>query len=434
MSSRTLEVARDGTLLSRAFLDDPRVSRLLTLLDADGETARVVGGAVRNAALGLPPGDIDIATTALPEEVTRRARGARLRVLPTGVEHGTVTVVVAGLPLEVTTLREDVETDGRHAVVRFGRDFAADAARRDFTINAMSVDANGRVWDTTGGLADLAAGRVRFIGDPGRRIREDYLRILRFFRFSASYAVGPVDPSGLAAAVAEASGLKQLSRERMRAELLKLLSAPRAAEVVAAMGRASLLDLVVGTACRPPRFARLRAVLAAREADPDPILGLAALAMRGEIDAHTLRNTLRLSNGERDRLLRIAFALNGKQENGRAPNAHDISGLLFAQGRSATLDILTIRHVDGVASPDDPGWQAALRFATIAEIPALPVSGADVMARGVAHGPRVGQTLKTLQALWIRAGFPQSPAALHDLLDRAIETAQGDDQITGPAA
>jgi len=209
-----------------AVLAEPRLRRLLTALDGNGEETRVVGGAVRNALFGRRVKDVDLATTALPEETARRAREEGFKVVPTGIEHGTLTVIVGGEPFEVTTLREDVETDGRHAVVRFGRDFAADALRRDFTINALSVRADGEIRDYTGGLADIAAGRVRFIGSARGRIREDYLRILRFFRFFAEYAQGPIDADGLHAAIHERAGLERLSRERIRTEFLRLLAAP----------------------------------------------------------------------------------------------------------------------------------------------------------------------------------------------------------------
>ena len=427
MSGRTLAVDASGRLTNRAFLDDPRVVKVLALLDRDGEQARVVGGAVRNAALGLTPGDIDIATTAVPETVMARAKTARLRTIPTGVAHGTVTVVAGGLPLEITTLREDVETDGRHATVRFGRDFVADAQRRDFTINALSVDRTGQVHDYAGGVADLAARRVRFIGDPVTRIQEDYLRVLRFFRFSAFYASGELDLAGFAAVKAEAGGLRRLSRERIRAELLKLLSAPHAAAVVTRMAEAALLPLVVGLSGQPSRFARYRALVAARPAIPDPLLGLATLALGGESDAAILREHLRLSNEERDRLVRLADCISTNMAP-RPPDSRAIATLLFTYGRLTAADAVTWWHAESAASPDDAGWQAAARFATIATIPELPVSGADILARGVQRGPRVGQTLKLLQAAWIRAGFPESPSVLHDLLDRAIEEAQSSDR------
>ena len=420
---RALQVDPDGRLENRTFLDDPRVTRLLAVLDCDGEEARVVGGAVRNAALGLPPGDIDIATTAVPDVVTARARAARLRPVPTGIAHGTVTVVAGGLPLEVTTLREDVETDGRHATVVFGRDFVADAHRRDFTVNALSVDRYGRVHDSVGGLADLANGVVRFIGDPATRIREDYLRILRFFRFSASYATGQLDPAGFAATVSEADGLSLLSRERVRAELLKLLAATDAVAVVAAMDKVGMAERVIGLPCHSARFGRYRSIAAASGAPPDPILGLAALALGVEGDAQALRDALRLSNEELNRLARLASCLAKVRSATKPPDAHAISALLFDQGRGSTLDALSLWQAESEAEPDDAGWQAAARFAAIAVVPTLPITGTDVMARGISKGPLVGRSLKAFQALWIRAGFPQSPAVLHDLLDQAVGSA-----------
>ena len=226
----------------------PRSSlpRLLEVLSRDGEEARVVGGAVRNALMQLPPGDRDIATTATPDEVIRRVTAAGFKAVPTGVEHGTVTVVAAGTPFEVTTLRVDVETFGRHANVRFGRDWKADAERRDFSINALSVDASGIVHDYVGGIPDLAARRVRFIGDPAKRIAEDYLRILRFFRFHAAYGEGEPDGPGLAACVAGRHGLAQLSRERVRMELVKLLVAKGVVPALTAMADAGILHALLG--------------------------------------------------------------------------------------------------------------------------------------------------------------------------------------------
>src|SRR6516162_3233449 len=209
--------------------------RVLKLLNGDGEEARVVGGAVRNALLGIPVGDIDIATTALPAEVVRRAKAAGVKSVPTGIEHGTVTLVVDTQPFEVTTLREDTETFGRKARVAFGRDWVGDAHRRAFTINALSVGPDGVVHDYVGGLDDIAARRVRFIGDPGGRIEEDYLRILRFFRIHAAFGVGEPDRAGYLACIASRAGLVTLSAERVRMELLKLLVADGAVAAVAAM-------------------------------------------------------------------------------------------------------------------------------------------------------------------------------------------------------
>ena len=237
----------DGTHLGdAAWLKDGAIARLLALLDRDGEEARVVGGAVRNALMKLPVGEIDVATTAVPQDVVRRVEADGLKAVPTGIEHGTVTVVVDGHPFEVTTLRVDIETYGRKAKVVFGRDWQADAARRDFTINALSASPDGRVYDYVGGLADIAAHRVRFIGDPAARIAEDYLRILRFFRFHAWYGQGVPDATGLHACIAARSGLDMLSRERVRMELLKLMLAPHATPTLAVMAEAGILGTVLG--------------------------------------------------------------------------------------------------------------------------------------------------------------------------------------------
>src|ERR1700712_5872057 len=227
------------------WLKSGPAARVLELLNGDGEEARVVGGAVRNALLNIPIGDIDIATTALPDEVIRRARAAGIKSVPTGIQHGTVTLVVESQPFEVTTLREDIETFGRKAKVAFGRDWVRDAQRRDFTINGLSVDATGLVHDHVGGLKDIEARRVRFIGDAGQRIAEDYLRILRFFRMHAAYGAGAPDRAGYLACIAARAGLASLSAERVRMEMLKLLVAGGAEAAVTAMADAGLLLNIV---------------------------------------------------------------------------------------------------------------------------------------------------------------------------------------------
>ena len=259
---------------ARALLAHAPLARALDLLDRDGEEARLVGGAVRNALMGRPVADWDVTTTATPDVVMARAAAARLRTIPTGLTHGTVTLMIDGSPIEVTTLREDIGTDGRHATVRFGRDFETDALRRDFTINALSLSRAGTIHDYAGGLDDLAAARVRFIGDAATRIREDYLRTLRFLRFSAEYASGPLDPAGLAAAIRERAGLARLSRERVRQELMKLVAARRAVEVITQGAEVGLLGPLLRSVPQPRRLARLVAIAP----DAEAILRLAALA------------------------------------------------------------------------------------------------------------------------------------------------------------
>jgi len=299
-------VTRIDERINAPWLNERPLAQLLSLLNRDHQEARVVGGAVRNALLGIPHGDVDIATTALPAEVMRRAAAAGFKPVPTGVAHGTVTVVIDGRPFEVTTLREDVETFGRHATVRFGRDWVRDAERRDFTMNALSLSADGIAHDYVGGLADLRARRVRFIGDAATRIAEDYLRILRFFRFHAFYGDGHPDAEGLHAAIVARAGLAQLSRERVRMELLKLLLAPRAVAALVVMAESGLLGPVLGGVPHLASFANMAKVEAACGFWPDAARRLAALGVWVAEDAERLWQRLRLTNAEHARLTTMA--------------------------------------------------------------------------------------------------------------------------------
>ncbi|MGA2493689.1 MAG: CCA tRNA nucleotidyltransferase [Roseiarcus sp.] len=412
---------RDGRLADRRLLETGRLARALAALNGDGEETRLVGGAVRDLALGAAVGDFDLATTALPEVVMKRARAAGFGVAPTGLAHGTVTVIVEGRPIEATTLRRDVDTDGRHAKVAFGRDFRDDARRRDFTINALSLTPDGVVHDYVGGLIDLAAHRVRFIGEARQRIREDYLRILRFFRFSARYGDGGLDKAGLAAAIAEREGLAILSRERVRAELMKLFVAPRAAQTLAAICEAGLLQPLVAGQTDAARFARFAALEAAGEMAPDAVLRLGALCVLIEEDADRLRDRLRLSNAETERLAALARGLADLHDGEAPPSLGALRRLLFERRRQGALDALALFHADSGAGVDDWRFIRARAFLLSTPEPTLPITGADVVARGVTHGQRVGATLKKLQALWIRAGFPREPETLARLLDEALK-------------
>ncbi|MEI9803965.1 MAG: CCA tRNA nucleotidyltransferase [Pseudolabrys sp.] len=262
----------------------------------------MVGGAVRNALLEMPVHEVDVATTAVPEEVVRRVTAAGFKAVPTGIEHGTVTVVIDKHPFEVTTLRQDMETDGRHAKVAFGRDWKADAERRDFTINSLSASADGTVYDYVGGLADLAERQVRFIGEPKQRIEEDYLRILRFFRFHAVYGTGGHPyAEGVAACIAGRNGLDQLSRERVRMEILKLVVAPHAVPTLIAMADAGLLLRVLGGVSYLSNFENMAKAEAAIGLHPDPVRRLGALGVTIAEDAERLAQKLRLANVERER-------------------------------------------------------------------------------------------------------------------------------------
>src|ERR1700704_2492315 len=263
------------------WLSSGPAARVLELLSGNGEEARVVGGAVRNALLKIPTGDIDIATPALPAEVVRRAKAAGIKSVPTGIEHGTVTLVVDSQPFEVTTLREDIETFGRKAKVAFGRDWIRDAERRDFTINGLSVSTDGVVHDHVGGLQDLAERRVRFIGDPDQRIAEDYLRILRFFRMHAAYGADIPDRAGYLACIRARAGLINVSAERVRMEMLKLVIADGAINATIAMADGGLLLPILGGIGYLGPFAAMAAAERALRRKPDAGLRLGGVAVAG---------------------------------------------------------------------------------------------------------------------------------------------------------
>jgi poly(A) polymerase len=404
-------------LLSRAG-----VRRIFAALDGEGEELRIVGGAVRNALLGEDASDIDLATTAAPDRVASRAEKAGFKVVPTGIDHGTLTLLLDGAHFEVTTLREDVETDGRRAKVRFGRDFAGDARRRDFTINALSLDGRGQIFDYVGGRADLAARRVRFIGDPARRIAEDYLRILRFFRFSACYGAGPLDAEGLSACIALRDGLETLSHERIGAETLKILAAPRAGSIAEIMAHSGLLAFLP---CAPWP-ARLRGLRA--EGEPgDGLLGLAALALHNEADVERLGEALRLSNAQKKKLVAAARAAAFWHGAREAPAPSLLREALYRFGADGALAGLALIRAEAGAAPDDLGFARAAAFLRDTPPPRAPFDAADVTARGVKKGPGLGLALKKLQALWIRAGFPNDPQSIAQLIDEAC--AAGEDSF-----
>ena len=394
----------------------PGLARVLDALNGDGEEARIVGGAVRDWLIGRGArADVDIATTALPDDVIRRARAAGLKPVPTGIEHGTITVVAAGEPYEVTTLREDVETDGRRARVVFGRDWARDAARRDFTMNALYLTREGALIDLVGGEADARAGRVRFIGEADRRIREDYLRILRLFRFHAAFGHGPVDAEALAAAMRNRAGLKQLSRERVRTELLKLLVAPGAAPTLAEMGRADLLTPVLGRAGDVATFTRLAALEAALGVAPDAIRRLGALAVREEADALALREGLRLSNSEAARL----EALTGPAP-APAMCEKGQKAFIYRMGRATYADRALIAFARSGAPLEDEGWRALIALAGAWAVPVFPLKAGDFLARGLTPGPALGAALKRAEDAWIEAGFPMDGTALEGIVREAM--------------
>lgn len=405
-------------IASAPFLAEAPLRRVLDVLNGAGEETRIVGGAVRNALMGLPVADVDLATTALPQETARRAEAAGLKAVPTGIAHGTVTVVCAGTPFEVTTLREDVETDGRHATVRFGRDWARDAQRRDFTMNALFATKNGEVIDLVAGLDDLAARRVRFIGVPEQRIREDYLRILRLFRFHAGYGSGPLDPAALSAAIRCRAGLRNLSRERVGAEMLKLLAAPRAPETVRLMGDTGLLAMVLGGLGHFEALDRLAGLETALDRTPDAILRLGVLAVRIVEDADRLLERLRLSKAAHRRLTGLAEASPRLLDETTTPAA------LYAFGAPGFVDRLLYR---AALSPAHEADMAVLRRQVAAAAqwvsPAFPIRAETFIARGITPGPHLGATLAHARAAWVGAGFPEDADSIDTIVDDALVNA-----------
>jgi poly(A) polymerase len=406
-----------GRVLDDApWLRSGPASRVLKLLNADGEEARVVGGAVRNTLMKIPTGDIDIATTALPDEVMRRASAADIKSVPTGIEHGTVTLVVDAHPFEVTTLREDTETFGRKATVSFGRDWAADAARRDFTINGLSVDADGVVHDYVGGIADVEARRVRFIGDAGQRIAEDYLRILRFFRIHAAYGSGEPDRDGYLACISGRAGLAALSAERVRMEMLKLVVAEGAAAAVLAMADAGLLQPIFGGVAYIGPFSGMIAAERLLGLKPDPIRRLAALAVAVTEDARRVAMRLRLANSEAKSLDSMGhrwWRLAGMDE-ARARRR------LYRLGEDFYRNRLLLAWARAGGNAEEAHWRELATLPQRWSAPKFPLKAADFIARGIAEGPLLGQALALAEDAWLAADFPLDQATLNAIADQAV--------------
>jgi poly(A) polymerase len=403
-------------IIEAPWLREPALAALLAALNRDGEEARVVGGAVRNALLQLPHGDIDIATTALPQDVMRRAQAAGFKVVPTGLEHGTVTVVIESRPYEVTTLREDVETFGRHATVRFGRDWKRDAERRDFTMNGLTLSADGTVHDHVGGLADIAKRHVRFIGDAATRIAEDYLRILRFFRFHACYGEGAPDAAGLRAAIVARAGLDQLSRERVRMELLKLMVAPRAVPALVTMAEAGLLGPVLGGVPYLASFSNMAKVEAACGLAPDAARRLGALGVWLSEDAERLWQRLRLSNAEHERLAAMGDRWWRISPEMGETAARELIYRIGPEHYSARVLLAWSRSL----SAHDEAWPALATLPQRWSAPMFPLRAAHFIARGVEKGPSLGAALRRAEEAWIASEFPMERKVLNEIVNQAL--------------
>ncbi|RJF91517.1 CCA tRNA nucleotidyltransferase [Sphingomonas cavernae] len=384
---------------------------LLDALDADDGQARFVGGAVRDTLLGHEVQDVDIATRMRPDQAMQRMRAARIKVVPTGIDHGTVTAILPGGPIEVTTLRRDVSTDGRRATVAFSDDWREDAARRDFTINALYADpASGEIFDYFGGAEDLAAGRIRFIGDALTRIAEDHLRILRFFRFHARFGTGAPDTSALAACRARARDLMALSRERIADELLKLLGLPDPAPTIALMIEADIFSAIIPE-IGPDSLVRLKSLISnEREAAiaSDALRRLIALVPANADKADAIAARLKLSNAQRKR---IGIALGADECRPRE--------LLYRWGAVSATDRLLLSQL-----PADE-IVAQVKLVNTAERPRMPIGGGTLVARGLVAGPVVAKALQEVERRWIDEDFPDAArisAIADDVVAQALRS------------
>ena len=393
------------------WMDAPPTRKLMGAL---GE-ARFVGGAIRNTLLAKPVSDIDIATPLTPDEVAKKLTAAGIAFVPTGIEHGTLTAIVEGKPFEVTTLRRDVTTDGRHAVVAFTDDWTLDAQRRDFTMNALYADASGEVFDFVGGIADLKAGRVRFVGDAVTRIREDYLRILRLFRFHAWYGRGEIDADTMRAAAAEKDGIAKLSGERIAKEMLRLLEAESPAAVLRLMTTSGILAQVLPREANVTRLESLAKIDAVHSFAPDALLRLAALLPQDKALAGQVADRWKLSNAARDRLDDIAGA---SEKIGPDLSIREARKLLYRLGVRPFKDRVFLKWAED-AEASDP-WRALLALADAWERPHFPLTGRDVMLAGVPQGPLVGQVLGEVEAWWIDSDFTSNEFVLAEWLKAAV--------------
>lgn len=408
-----------GNIADRAaWLAAPDLQKLLAALSEGGEEARVVGGAVRNTLLNEPVGDIDIASTTLPQDTKSRAESCGFKVVPTGIDHGTVTVIAKGVPYEVTTLRADVETHGRQATVAFGRDWQVDAERRDFTVNALYVRANGDVIDPVAGLADIEKRVFRFIGDAEQRIREDYLRILRLFRFFAWYGSGRPDTAGLKASAKLKNHLQELSAERVWSELKKLLSAPDPSRALLWMRQSGVLTQVLPESEKWGIDTIHGLIRAERDLDwkPDALLRLQAIVPPDVVRMAELGKRLRLSNADKARLETWALADVPKPELSET----GLMKLIYSGSRQALIDRLKLAVVtarmnvetDSNAMIRSAQFNHLLAVASGADVPVFPLSGTDLIRHGYEKGPALGQKLKALEAAWLASDFKLSKEQL----------------------
>jgi len=404
------------TLGPHTWITDARTKSVMESLGQGA--ARFVGGCVRNTILGVPVDDVDIATVLKPEEVIAHLDRAGIKAVPTGIEHGTVTAVVDGKPYEITTLRKDVKTDGRHAEVTFSADWNEDASRRDFTMNALYADRDGTLHDPMGGYDDALSGTVRFIGEPQARIKEDYLRILRFFRFNAWYGKGEYDKDGLAACAANKDGLKRLSGERVQKETLKLLAARDPMPAIRAMAAAGILVEVLPEAANFERFAALSEIESHQLFTSDPVLRLGALLTGQEIEINTLADRLKLSNEVRDRLIRMHT---DQTKLVSYLSIREVRKALYWMGADTFKDCVMLHWAVDPKLNNAVQWRALLAIADSWERPKFPLTGEEVMAAGVPEGPMVGRVKREVEEWWVDVDFLDDRLSIVERLKAIVQ-------------
>ena len=396
-------------LTNQDWLHWPETHKVMAAIGGEG---RFVGGCVRNALLSAPVADVDIATPLLPDEVMRRLQAAGLGAVGTGLEHGTVTAIANKRPFEITTLRRDVATDGRRATVAYTDNWAEDASRRDFTMNALYADAEGVVFDPVGGLPDLRAGRVRFIGDAGTRIREDYLRILRLFRFHAWYGKGEIDTVAVSASAAARDQIKSLSGERIQKEMVRLLEAETPIAVLRTMAASGILAEVLPGQLNFERLEGLVEVDRAAFFTPDPLLRLAALVTSDE-QASQIAKRWRLSNDDRDRLRALAASTVKIVSYLSIP---EVSRTMYRHGQACVRDLVRLRWAEDKKASNGIQWRALLAIVDSWVRPVFPLSGRDVMNAGVPEGPLVGRVMGEVEEWWIDSNFTDDPFSIAERL------------------
>jgi len=414
-----VEVSKTAlSLVGQPWLDDADTRKVVQALTRSGHHARFVGGCVRDALLDLPIKDIDIATPEKPKAVMAYLRSAGIKALPTGLQHGTITAVTDARHYEITTLRVDVETDGRRATVEFTEDWQADAERRDFTINALYADLDGAVYDYVGGIEDLKSGRVRFIGDPYKRIEEDALRILRFFRFNAWYGKGDLDEAGLTACWNQARKIKELSGERLQTELLAFLSAPDPARVLKSMVDVGILRDVLAEAVpegvfRVERLSKIEKQLD----DVDALRRLAAVVKIDTPGMDELSRRLRMSNNDRKRVVDM---IRPAPDVSVATDERSIRQFLYRLGRDRFIDLVFLDAAKRETDFDVEEIRRIIDFSRAWIRPNLPVKGEDVLKHKVPQGEAVRRILAAVEEWWIEEDFPHDRARALERLEEAV--------------